>query len=151
MKNIFEKSVTDEVIERINQLKPDSQPVWGKMNVAQMLAHCSVAYQMVYDEAKYPKPNGFAQFLLKTFVKKMIVGEKPYGKNGRTSSAFLIVDEREFNTEKTKLIDFLNKTQGLGEAHFHNKASHSLGILSSTEWNGMFYKHLDHHLSQFGV
>lgn len=151
MKNIFEKSVTNEVVERINQLKPDSQPAWGKMNVAQMLAHCSVAYQLVYEADKYPRTNGFARFLLKTFIKKMIVGEKPYGKNGRTSSAFLIADEREFNAEKTKLIDFLYKTQELGEAHFHNKESHSFGVLSSKEWNGMFYKHLDHHLTQFGV
>ena len=42
--NIFEKSVADEVIARINNLTPATQPGWGKMNVAQMLAHCNVTY-----------------------------------------------------------------------------------------------------------
>ena len=42
MKNIFEQAVTDEVIARIDNLTSKTQPVWGKMNVAQMLAHCSV-------------------------------------------------------------------------------------------------------------
>ena len=45
MKNIFEKSVTDEVIARIEKLSPETQPQWGKMGVAQMFAHLSVAYE----------------------------------------------------------------------------------------------------------
>ena len=54
--NIFEKSVADEVIARINNLTPATQPGWGKMNVAQMLAHCNVTYEMIYTD-KHPKPN----------------------------------------------------------------------------------------------
>jgi hypothetical protein len=45
----------------------------------------------------------------------------------------------------------MKKTQGLGEAHFDGKDSHSFGNLSKSQWNTMFYKHLDHHLTQFGV
>ena len=56
MKNIFDPTVTDEIITRINQLKPDSQPLWGKMSVAQMLAHCNVTYETVYED-KHKKPN----------------------------------------------------------------------------------------------
>jgi len=39
----------------------------------------------------------------------------------------------------------------LGEAHFDKKESHSFGVLTKGEWDTMFYKHLDHHLGQFGV
>ncbi|MCH5717102.1 hypothetical protein [Niabella hibiscisoli] len=48
------------------------------------------------------------------------------------------------------MIDYLIQTQELGGAHFEGKESHSFGVLSRTEWNNMFAKHLDHHLSQFG-
>jgi hypothetical protein len=148
--NIFTRSVTDQVIERINALTPATQPKWGKMNVAQMLAHCCVTYEMVYDN-KHPKPSGFTRFLLKAFVKSAVVTEKPYKHNSRTAPAFLMTDEKVFETEKKRLIDYLNKTEALGIAHFDGKESHSFGPLNKQEWNNMFYKHLDHHLTQFGV
>ncbi|MHB0756467.1 DUF1569 domain-containing protein [Polaribacter sp. M15] len=150
MKNIFTKEVTQQVINRIEKLTPKTQANWGKMSVAQMLAHCCVTYEMVYTN-KHPKPNTFVKFMLKAFVKKAVVGTKPYPKNSRTAPQFLIVDEKEFETEKKRLIEFINKTQQLGEKEFEGKASPSFGNLTAKEWNNLFYKHLDHHLQQFGV
>ncbi|MCM4169958.1 DUF1569 domain-containing protein [Arenibacter sp. TNZ] len=150
MENIFNKEIVDNVISRINELDPKSIGLWGKMNVAQMLAHCNVSYEMVYTE-KHPKPNGIMKLMLKLFVKQPVVNEKPYKKNSRTAPAFLIVDERDFEIEKKRLIEHLSKTQELGEGYFHNKESHSFGPLTKMEWNNLFYKHLNHHLEQFGV
>lgn len=150
MKNIFDKTVIDKVIERINELNSNSEPKWGKMSVGQMLAHCCVTYEFIYDN-KYPKPKGFKKWMLKTFVKKIVTNEKPYKRNGRTAPEFLITSEKEFNTEKDRLTSYILKTQELGTDYFHQKESHSFGKLNSNEWNNMFYKHLDHHLNQFGV
>ena len=150
MKNIFTKEVTQELIDRINKLSPDSKALWGKMNVGQMLAHCCVTYEMVYTD-KHPKPNWLMKFILKSFVKNTVVSEKPFPKNGRTAPQFIMTAEKDFDAEKKRLIDFIKKTQELGADHFHNKASHSFGSLTKQEWNNMFYKHLNHHLTQFGV
>lgn len=150
MKNIFEKSVAEEVIERINHLTPQSQPVWGKMSVAQMLAHCNVTYELLYENI-HPRPGSFTRFLLKTFVKSTVTGEKPYKKNSPTASAFKVADDKSFEKEKARLIDYIRLTQSKGAGFFEGKESHSFGKLTSGEWNNMFYKHLDHHLSQFGV
>ena len=139
--NIFDKNVTQGLIARINQLKADSQPKWGKMTAPQMLAHCNVTYEMVYTE----------KFILKLFVKNIVVSEKPYKRNSQTAPAFLITDTRDFEIERKRLIDYLNQTQALGAKSFDNKDSNSFGKLSIEEWNNMFYKHLDHHLTQFGV
>ena len=150
MNNIFQAEIANEVIDRINHLKPGSQPLWGKMNVAQMLAHCNVTYEMIYDN-NHKKPNPFMRFILKLFVKDTVVGPKPYKKNSQTAPAFLIKDERDFDKEKNRLIAYIKKTQELGAGYFDNKESLSFGKLSEREWNVMFYKHLDHHLGQFGV
>jgi len=150
MNNIFQPEITNEVVARINNLKPTSQPLWGKMNAAQMMAHCCVAYEMVY-ENKHKAPNVFMKFILKTFIKDSVVGPKPYKKNSQTAPAFLIKDERNFDTEKNRLISYIKKTQELGSDYFDDKESLSFGKLSKEEWNVMFYKHLDHHLGQFGV
>lgn len=72
-------------------------------------------------------------------------------KNNPTAPEFKIVGGRDFEEEKKRLIGYLNRTQKLGRDHFDNKESHSFGKLSADEWNNMFYKHIDHHLTQFGV
>ncbi|WP_034059579.1 DUF1569 domain-containing protein [Lacinutrix jangbogonensis] len=150
MKNIFNKEITEEVINRIDNLTATTQPNWGKMSVSQMLAHCCVAYEMVYTD-KHPKPNVFVRTLLKLFIKKAVVNENPYPKNGRTAPQFIISDARAFETEKKRLVAYVLKTQELGAAYFNGKGSHSFGKLTTTEWNNSFYKHLEHHLTQFGV
>lgn len=150
MKNIFDTKVVAETIQRINNLQPSSQAQWGKMNVAQMLAHCNVTYELVFDNI-HPVPNAFVKFLLTLFVKKTVVTEKPYAKNSKTATHFLIVNEKNFELERQRLIQYVQKVAKLGANHFEGKASHSFGKLSSQEWNNMFYKHLDHHLKQFGV
>ena len=148
--NIFTNPVSDKIIERINKLRPDTQPVWGKMSAAQMLAHCNVAYEMIFENI-HPKPNFIMKFILKTLVKNKVVGETPFPHNSRTAPQFIIKESKDFESEKQRLVNYINKTQQLGESHFDNKESASFGALNKTEWNNMLYKHLDHHLSQFGV
>lgn len=150
MKNIFDKEVTNTLIERINKLEPTTRPSWGKMSADQMLAHCNVTYEMAFED-KHKKPNGFTKLMLKLFVKNIVVGDKPYKKNSKTAPQFLITDAKNFVKEKARLLDFLEKTQSLGEDYFEGRASHSFGKLTKQEWNNMFYKHLNHHLTQFGV
>ena len=148
--NILTKEIADQMIGRIDNLTPDTQPLWGKMNVGQMLAHCCVAYETVFTD-KHPRPNFLTRFIVKLLAKQAVVGPKPYPRNGRTAPHFIIADERDFNKEKDILIGYLNKCVELGPDYFDGKDSHSLGVLTLDEWNSLFYKHLDHHLGQFGV
>ena len=150
MQNIFDPQDVQSFINRINQLDADTRPQWGKMNAGQMLAHCNVAYDMTFTD-QYPRPNALARFFIKLIAKSQVVGPKPYPKNARTAPQFVISDQRDFEREQQKLIDYLRKVQDLGAAHFNNKESHSFGRLTSDEWNVLFAKHLDHHLTQFGV
>jgi hypothetical protein len=148
--DVFSKPVIEQLTQRIDRLTPESQPSWGTMSVAQMLAHCNVTYEMLFTD-KHPAPNFLMKLMLKAFVKNAVVNETPYPKNSRTAPAFLIKDERAFATEKQRLLDHLEKVASMGRAAFEGKASHSFGALTAEQWNNMFYKHLDHHLGQFGV
>ena len=148
--NIFSKTESEILIDRLGNLTTESQPQWGKMNVAQMMAHCCVAYETVYTD-KHPRPNAVMRFIVRLLAKGTVTGPKPYPKNGRTAPHFIITDERDFELEKGRLVEFIRKTQALGESHFDGKESHSMGKFTSDEWNSLFYKHLDHHLRQFGV
>ncbi len=120
------------------------------MNASQMLAHYNVTYEMVF-EANHPKPGFLKKALLTLFVKYTVVSDTAYPKNGRTAPQFLVNKDKDFEVEKRRLVDYLKKVRALGETHFEGLESHSFGSLSSKQWNNMFYKHLDHHLRQFGV
>lgn len=148
--NIFTKEVSDKMIDRIYNLTPETKAQWGTMTVAQMLAHCNVAYELHYDNS-HKRPNAFARFMIKLFAKKIVTGDKPYKRNSRTAPVFVMKDDKDFEKEKKRLVDYIQKTQQLGEAHFDGKENLSFGKLTKSEWNNLFYKHLDHHLNQFGV
>ena len=149
--NIFTKEISDDVIGRINTLTADSTRQWGKMDVAQMLAHCNVAYEMTYEPEKHPKPNFLMGLILKLFIKRVVTGEGTPKKNSPTAPQFIIKSDKDFEAEKARLIAYIQKTQELGEREFDGKVSHSFGVLTKTEWSNMMYKHLDHHLKQFGA
>lgn len=150
MKNVFDPKDVAEYVERINKLTPETKALWGKMSVDQMLAHCNVSYEFVYTD-KHKAPNPFMKLMLNLFVKKHIINDVPYKKNGPTAPEFKMTDPKEFENEKSRLIEFINKTMELGEDHFDGKVSRSFGKMYKKGWNNMFAKHLDHHLSQFGV
>ena len=151
MQDIFDIKEAQNYIDRINNLSPETSGKWGKMSVDQMLAHCNVTYEMVYEPQKHRSTGAIAKFILKMFVKPKVVSEKSYPKNSPTAPQFIIKDCKNFEEEKKRLIGFIQKTQQLGREAFEGKESFSFGKLTAPEWNNMFAKHLNHHLDQFEV
>lgn len=148
--SVFSQETTNTTLARIDKLTPKTEPKWGTMNVAQMLAHTNVSYDLAFQRIGN-KQNPIMKFLLKLLVKPMVVNEKEYPKNSRTAPVFIIADERIFEKEKELLIDNIKMTQEKGANFFDGRESPSFGALTSDEWNNLFYKHIDHHLNQFGV
>mgnify|MGYP002622777048 CR=1 FL=1 len=150
MKDVFSPRVTAELVDRIQALEPDQSPRWGKMNVAQMLAHCSVPYEMVLED-RHPRPGPLLRLFLRLFVKRSVTNRKPYRRNLPTTPAFRVPAEQDFHRERERLIAYLEQVEALGADHFHGREHPSFGPLTRDEWSNLFYKHLDHHLTQFGV
>ena len=151
MQNVFSPEGVHHFTERIQQLNNNTQVQWGKMNVAQMLAHCNVTYRMIYDEGFLQKPGYIKKLLFRWFIKPYVVSEKPYKQSVQTAPQFIVVDEKNFNEERQKLIAYIQRVQQEGKAAFEGRESHSFGPLTANEWNTLFAKHLDHHLRQFGA
>ncbi len=148
--NTFDPKTTETVFARLEKLNYMSKPQWGKMNVAQMLAHLNVTYDLAYDRVQSPA-NFFTKILLKLLVKPLVTNDKPYKKNSHTAPVFIITNERDFEKEKSTFIDNVKKTEANGVAFFEGKISSSFGPMTAKEWSTQFYKHIDHHFTQFGV
>jgi len=148
MKNLFEAATVEEVKGRLAQLKPDSERVWGKMNPAQALAHCSVAMEMAMG-AKKP-PRVFIGRLLGRFAKKsMIAKEKPMPRNVGTDKSLVVSDERDFGVESQRLSEFIDRFAAGGPGACTRHPHFFFGPLTPVEWAALMYQHLDHHLRQF--
>jgi hypothetical protein len=148
--DLFNPTAVEAAVARLQALTPETRATWGAMSVAQMLAHCCVAYEMVYTD-KHPRPNVLMRWVLRTIVKEKVVGPSPYPRSSPTAPAFRIRGERDFAAERERLIGYLRRVAAEGRAAFEGRVSLSFGPLTATEWNGLFSKHLDHHLTQFGV
>lgn len=149
--NVFEGSTTKLITHRLDKLSNETVPEWGKMNAAQMLAHLNIAYDIAY--GKIPMQyNWFMKTMFKMFLKPMVCSDKkPYPKNGQTAPVFKIETDKDFEAEKAKFLENVKMTASKGATYFEGKESASFGKLSAEEWNTQFYKHLDHHFTQFGV
>ncbi len=150
IQNIYSTPVAEQFIGRINKLSPNTQNQWGKMNVSQMMAHCNVSYDMAFDE-NYKKSSSFLRFILKNLAKKGLVNESPLSKNSSTASEMIIKTAKDFDIEKSKLVSNIQNLVTKGENYFHLKDHPGFGVMTKEEWNNFYYKHLDHHLTQFGV
>ena len=146
VKNLFDTATKLEIIDRINKLSQQAKAQWGKMNVSQMLAHCQMPLGVATGAHKL-KRNFFLS-LVGPLFKKQLYNETPFKRSLPTDKSFIITDAKEFETEKQNLVNMINsfsETTMSGEPHPF------FGKMTKEEWSKGTWKHLDHHLQQFGV
>lgn len=147
MASVFTEKNYHNLVARINQLTNLTQPLWGKMNVAQMLHHCTLAFEMALGTGTIKDNSNLFKRLL---FKKMVIGPKPFKRSLPTGKGFIITGEKDFEREKANLLNELERAHRNGpKGKWFN---HSLvGPLTGEEWGWLLYKHTNHHLLQFGV
>ncbi len=149
MKNLFDKDSYTEIINRMNTLNPNSQRQWGKMDVAQMLAHCKEAFKVPLSDKKMPRM--FMGLLIGWMIKPKLYNESPWKKNLPTAPNFIIKDARDFEKEKQELTDLINQFHNGGPENVGRFPHPMFGSFTKEQWGQSMYKHVDHHLQQFNA
>ena len=149
MKNLFLKSDAEEILSRIVGLVPNQQPLWGKMNVAQMITHCSRTLEVATGSKDLPRV--FMGWFIGPLFKSSFYNDKPLPKNSPTAEYFIVKDEKNMMDEKEILIDKVRLFHEGGESNCTTKPHAFFGKLTPEQWGKGMYKHLDHHLKQFGA
>ena len=149
-KSLYSPEAYQEVQDRINGLTKESQPRWGKMSVAQMLAHCAEVQDAFNGTKELEKPPLIAR-LFKGAIRKAVVGDKPYKQGLPTAPQYLQTEQRDFDQEKHHLLSSLEKFVGMSEAEAARLEHPLFGRMNREERGWSMYKHLDHHLTQFGA
>ena len=151
MKNLFDATVANQVKSRLGQLDPQSERRWGKMTAAQMLAHCSVSLQWAVGEAVPDKLSLLARWVGRLIKPMVFRNDDPMRKNSPTAKSLIVADERDFGKERDRLLRLIDKFEAEGPAGCTRNPHSFFGRMTPQEWAILMYKHLDHHLRQFGV
>lgn len=147
MKSILNTEAFSEIKNRLDTLSENSERQWGKMTNGQMLRHCQGPLNIMLGKNDYNlKPN----WLINLLFKKILYSDKLWRKGLPTAKAFKQTKAYDFTTEKAYLVTLVNE---LGEQMDKTDwGKHpAFGHLTNEQWGKMQYKHLDHHLRQFGV
>ncbi|KAI9450315.1 hypothetical protein F5148DRAFT_1290899 [Russula earlei] len=149
MPSLFEPETALVITGRLHQLEADSQQLWGKMNAAQMMAHLRKLLEVATGD-KQERPTFFAK-LLAPWIKTVMLSDKPFRPNLPTGPSFIVRDNRNFATEKEKLLQLYQRFIQEGAVAAEGRMHPLIGKMSADEWGFSQWKHFDHHLRQFGV
>jgi len=149
LKNLFEPSSVREIKARIERLAPDNERHWGQMEVAQMLAHCSAWMEIAAGQSR--PARSLLGRVVGRFAKASILSERPAPRNMPTMNSLIVNDVRDFAVEQQNLLAWIDRFAA-GGPELCTKHPHSFfGPMTPDDWAILGYKHLDHHLRQFGA
>ncbi len=149
MKNLFEEPTYEEIEARIGRLDETTIPQWGAMDVGQMLAHCRKTMEVPLDRRTIDMPPLKKWFF--SFFKGMLYNDRPWKKNLITLDTYKVVDEVDFGQERQLLLATLKELKEYQEQGRPWPKHPVFGHFTAEQWGKSQYKHLDHHLRQFGV
>jgi hypothetical protein len=145
-RTLLDEDVVRELQARLGKLTPQSQGRWGRMSVAQMLHHLVGGIRMATGDLPIPPRKS----PLRLFpVKQLIVFVLPFPKGAPTAPALVAADEFDFERERKEVSDLLGS---FGKRALAVWPDHpAFGRLDREDWGVMVWKHVNHHLRQFGV
>lgn len=149
MESIFSPVDNKNLIERIEKLTPITLSQWGKMTVSQMMEHCQQPIKVAHGTLKLK--SNWMSFLFGKMMKKKLLERKPFAHGMPTVKEFKILHEPDFESAKKELVYLVTLFADKGHACIKNTKHPFFGEMTMQEWDVLQWKHLDHHLKQFGV
>lgn len=144
----------NEFLKIIRTADSSATPKWGKMNFQQMVEHVTAFFKVSTQQLKFdlvsppehlPKLKEFLmsdkQFRENTKAPTNIIGEEPLPAHFKTVEEAINQLDKEVN----HFSDFYATDKQVTAVH------PVFGELNFEEWVRLHYKHVTHHLRQFGL
>ena len=149
MVTLFDAAANEEVLSRVEKLQPSLRPNWGKLKIEEMLAHLNLSFEVNFGRMELKR--SLMGVFFRGISKKILLGEKPFPKNLPTDKKTLAKGASDFWEEKQKLQNNIKQYAHKGSEILSKNPHNILGKITPEESAYISYKHLDHHLRQFGV
>ena len=151
MKSLLTPDTREAIEHRLARLGPDSPARWGRMSSHQAVCHLADGFRMVLGDRPIEMRGGF---FTRTLIRFMVLTlPVPWPKGVPTAPE--IDQEREgtnpgeFEADRRQLLQLIDRFVTAVEG---TMSTHPIfGDLTRNEWGRWAYRHMDHHLTQFGV
>ena len=149
MKTIFDAECRDDLRDRLGRFSTDAERQWGTMSAAQAMELLARVLEM--GMGIKPMKQILPGKLFSRFFRNEFFGEQPFKKNRPTGPDFMVKDEPEFESTRIRLRDLISEFHHMGETGLEGSVHGFFGPLTGKQWGETQWKHIDHHLRQFGV
>lgn len=151
MRSLAIPGAIEELVSRVQKIRPESKRQWGSMTCDEMLCHLADSFRIVMGEkpvAMVPA-NRFTRRMMRFIALHVPL---PWPRGIRTVPE---VDPRRngtrpstFEADRQGLLTLLHRFAA-NDARY---AQHPMfGSMSRQDWMIWGYRHMDHHLRQFGA
>ena len=148
MNSIFDSATRAGILDRLDRLPADRRPGWGKMNVNQMVVHCTGGIRMLIGEMEVaPKPGPLRNPLLRYLVIRVL----PWPHGAPTAPELIPpADPGDFRENLAHLRAAIGRI-GTRDPQGPFSPHPAFGLLRGDLLGALVARHLDHHLRQFGA
>jgi hypothetical protein len=148
MKSIFETSTREALVNRINSLTEQNKAQWGKMNVFQMMKHCTLHEDMLFGKIIINRVF-IGRLIGPMILRKVLKDDGPVAKNSPTSALLKTVGHSGDLEQQRK--EWINRLEQFANYDNPNFIHPFFGPMTKEQIGLFVYKHTDHHLRQFGA
>jgi hypothetical protein len=147
-RTIFDPTSRNQLLERIARLRPDSERRWGRMTPNEMMCHLEDSMSCATGETP-ARPR--KSFLSNPVVRTLIIHYVPWPKGkAQTVPEMLATRPSEFEADRQRLSERVRKAGERGP-NAPWAVHPAFGQMSGRDYGVLIYRHVDHHLRQFGV
>jgi hypothetical protein len=148
--NLFDGAIADGVKRRVRTLRADTPREWGTMTAPQVVAHCAIGMEMALGDVR-PRRAMIGR-ILGPVIKPLAFGDdRPMRRNSPTAPEMVVALDRDLERERERLVALIDRFVAGGAAACTTHPHPFFGPLTPEQWGELMYKHLDHHLRQFGA
>ncbi|WP_228454030.1 DUF1569 domain-containing protein [Chryseobacterium fistulae] len=150
-KDLHNRIYFEEILDRISRLSKNASSRWGKMSVSQMLRHCDYVLQVPLEKINLPSVNLLFETIGMITKIEMQIFNNGIPRNMPTFQKLIINFECDFDESKEKLFMTLDEYWTVFENGNLPEKHVLFGVMKEEDWGFLEYKHLNHHLKQFGI
>ncbi len=153
MPTLADSVTRDQLRRRLDGLRPDTSPRWGKFTASAMLSHITDTLRMAMGELPVGARLGPAWVRMAP-MKQLLMFVLPFPKNLPTAPELIArgahEPARDWAAVRAEFESALERIGGRG-ANEPWPTHPFFGPLTGSAWKLFQYRHCDHHLRQFGV
>lgn len=147
MKSIWHDEARQELHDRVERVTWDAPAVWGRFTPPTMICHLADSLKMAMGDLKVAPKHLPIRY---PPLKQLIIYVAPFPRSAPTAPELLTRAPQEWANDVADVQALLDRAASSRTTDSWPEHP-AFGELSKRAWGVLIYRHMDHHLKQFGA